>query len=79
MSGTDKPTDWGAAEIARRIAGREISAGEVVQAHILRIEDVNRTLNAVVVKRFDEALREAALVDARLARANRSARSPACR
>lgn len=62
------PTDWSAAQIARRIAGREVSALEVVQAHIARIEAVNGRLNAVVVPRFDEARAEAAAADERLAR-----------
>jgi fatty acid amide hydrolase len=62
------PTDWGAAEIARRIARREVSAREVVEAHIARIEDVDGRLNAVVVRRFDQARREAAAADERLAR-----------
>ncbi len=61
-------TAWSAAEIARRIASREISSREVVQAFIQRIEAVNSAINAVVVKRFDEALAEAAAADERLAR-----------
>jgi fatty acid amide hydrolase len=60
------PTDWGAAEIARRIAARDVSAISVVEAHIARIEEVNGRINAVVVKRFDEARREAELVDRQL-------------
>jgi fatty acid amide hydrolase len=62
------PTTWSAAEIARRIASREVSSREVVQAFIERIEVVNPAINAVVVKRFDEALAEAAAADERLAR-----------
>ncbi len=62
------PTDWSAAQIARRVARREVSALEVVQAHIARIEAVNGRLNAVVVPRFDEARTEAAAADDRLAR-----------
>lgn len=53
--------------MARRIARREISSTEVVRAHIARIEEVDGRLNAVVIRRFDEALREAAAVDAQLA------------
>jgi fatty acid amide hydrolase len=62
------PTDWGAAEIARRIARREVSCREVVGAFIARIEAVDGRLNAVVVRRFDEARSEAAAADERLAR-----------
>jgi fatty acid amide hydrolase len=54
-----------AAEIARRIAQGELSAVEVVQAYLERIRDVNPRLNAIVVPRFDEALREAEQADAR--------------
>ncbi len=57
-----------AASIARRIARRELSAREVVQAHIDRIVQVDAQLNAVVVKRFDEALREADAADQAQAR-----------
>ena len=61
------PTDWGAAEIARRIARQEVSSREVARAHIDRIQAVDTQLNALVVRRFDEALKEAAAADERLA------------
>jgi fatty acid amide hydrolase len=57
-----------ATSIARRIARRELSAREAVQAHIDRIAQVDAKLNAVVVKRFDEALREADAADEKQAR-----------
>src|SRR5688572_22643391 len=63
-----QPTDWGAAEIARRIARREISARDVVQAYIDRIEEVNPRLNAVILPRFEEALADASAADERQAR-----------
>jgi len=62
------PTDWGAAEIARRIARREISASQVVQAHIDRIEEVDRRVNAVILPRFEWALHEAKKADELLAK-----------
>ncbi|MDX1947585.1 MAG: amidase family protein [Pirellulaceae bacterium] len=62
------PTQWGAAEIARLVAAREVSAVEVARAFIDRMEEVASALNAVVFKRYDLALREAAEVDACLAR-----------
>jgi fatty acid amide hydrolase len=62
------PTDWGAAEIARRIARREVSSREVVAAFIERIEAVDGKINAVVVRRFEEARREAAAADEQSAR-----------
>ena len=61
-------TAWGAAEIARRIARREVSAREVVAAHIARIEAVDGLLNAVVIRRFEQAIEEAAAADAAQAR-----------
>lgn len=55
-------------ELARLIARREVSAREVVGAHLDRIEQVDGALNAVVVRRFDEALAEADAADAALVR-----------
>ena len=37
-----------ATELTRRIAGREVSAVEVMTAHLARIHDVNPRLNAIV-------------------------------
>ena len=61
-------TDLGAAELARQIAAVRISAREAVEAHIALIEVVNPKLNALVVKRFDDARAEAAAADAARAR-----------
>jgi fatty acid amide hydrolase len=66
-SASSNPTDWGAAEIARRIARREVSAREVVEAHIDRIDEVDGKLNAVILPRFEEALAEAQAADERQA------------
>src|SRR5437868_362143 len=44
-----------AGELAARIARGELSAVEVVEAHIARIEAVNPRLNAIVAPRFDAA------------------------
>jgi len=54
----------GAADLASLIRSGEVSAAEVVEAHIARIEAVDPALNAVVVRRFDEARVEAAEADA---------------
>jgi fatty acid amide hydrolase len=54
-----------ASELARRIADGSITAAEAVEAHIARIERVNPALNAVVVKRYDEARAEAHEADRR--------------
>ncbi len=57
------PTALSAGELARAIAERRLTARDAVEAHIARIEAVNPTLNAVVVKRYDEARREADAAD----------------
>lgn len=61
-------TQLSATELARRIAGGDVSAVEVVEAYIARIEQVNPTLNAVVVKRYEDARAEARAADERKAR-----------
>lgn len=49
--------------IAERVARGELSAAEVTEAHIRRIEAVNPRLNAVIVKRFAEARADAEAID----------------
>ncbi|MCS7056934.1 MAG: amidase [Thermoflexales bacterium] len=61
-------TQLPASRLAALIAQGEVSSSEVVRAHIARIEAVNPKINAVVVKRFEHALREAAAADERRAR-----------
>jgi amidase len=56
-----------AIELARRIAKRELSSVEVVNAHLARIETVNPALNAIVKVLDKEARAEAASADKRLA------------
>jgi amidase len=56
-----------ATELARRIARRQLSSAEVVDAHLARIDAVNPALNAVVRVLADEARAAAALADKRLA------------
>jgi fatty acid amide hydrolase len=63
MADSNSPIHWSATEIARRVAQREISAVEVTTAFVERIKEVNPRLNAVVVPRFDQALKEAAAAD----------------
>jgi fatty acid amide hydrolase len=65
---TQMLTRLSAVELARRIAHGEVSASEAVEAHIARIEEVNGQLNAVVVKRYDEARAEARAADEQRAR-----------
>lgn len=60
-----------ALQIARAVAAREVSAVEVIEAHLARIEAVNPAVNAVVTVLPEAALRDAAAVDAALARGER--------
>ncbi len=56
-----------AVTLAGMLRGREISAREVITAHVQRIEDVDGTVNAVVTRTFDAALDQAARADEALA------------
>lgn len=56
-----------ATEIAAAVADRQVSASEVVEAHLERIEAVNPQVNAVAEVFADTARAEAAELDARLA------------
>lgn len=58
---------WGAAETARRIRAGEVSASEVVEARIERIERWNPSVNAIVDADFERARREARRADEALA------------
>ena len=63
-----------ATALAQMIANGEVSAKEVVSAHIQRIESLDGQLNAMVYKRYDEAMEEANEVD--VARATGQPLSP---
>ena len=56
-----------ATELAHRIANRQLSSAEVVNAHLARIDAVNPALNAIVRVLADEARAAAVLADKRLA------------
>jgi Asp-tRNA(Asn)/Glu-tRNA(Gln) amidotransferase A subunit family amidase len=56
-------THLSAVELARAVRAGELSAAEVVEAHIRRCREVHLRLNALVVPRFEEARREAAGID----------------
>src|SRR5215470_5812646 len=58
---------FSANELAQRIAKRELSSAEVVDAHLARIDAVNPALNAIVKVLGEEARAEAAHADRRLA------------
>ena len=57
-----------ATELAWRIRSRELSAVEVVSAHLERIEAVNPSVNAIVTFLPDQALEDARAIDGALAR-----------
>lgn len=52
-----------ATEIARRIREGEVGSRDVVELHIAHLKQVNPTLNAVVVTRFEQARAEADAAD----------------
>lgn len=65
-----------ALELARLVRRREVSARELVEAHIARIEEVNPHLNAIVWTCFDRARQEARAADERLLRRGRGELPP---
>jgi Asp-tRNA(Asn)/Glu-tRNA(Gln) amidotransferase A subunit family amidase len=64
QTSTDTLFEWSAAQIIERIAAGEISASEVTEAYLRRIEEVNPLINAIVVPMFEQARAHAAAVDA---------------
>ena len=57
-----------AQELARKIREREISSRELTEYFIGRIERFDDSINAVVVRDFDRALKDADAADSVLAR-----------
>jgi amidase len=57
-----------ATQLRQLISSREVSATEVLRAHLTRIEDVNSHLNAIVTLVAEPALAQAATLDQKLAR-----------
>lgn len=60
----DDITTLSATEIAKQIASGAISASEVVEAHLCRIETINPRINAIIIPLFEQARAEAAAADA---------------
>lgn len=56
-------TSQSATELLGLLAARQVSAEDVVRAHIRAIEERDGEINAVAVRRFDRALDEAAVID----------------
>ncbi len=70
MNRSETPTDclqWSASRIAAAVRGNELTARQVVEAHIRRVERMNPDLNALVSPRFARALAEADGVGERVA------------
>ena len=64
--------DFGSiAELSNAVQARRISATELLEHTVARIETLDRRLNAVVVRDFDRARDAARAADARLARGER--------
>ncbi len=68
MSAVSNPTELSAVEQARQIQARELSATELLEAHLERVERINPELNAVVALDPEPARRRAAEIDGALAR-----------
>jgi fatty acid amide hydrolase len=60
--------EQGAAELAARIAAKEVSSREVLEAHIERAEAVNPVINAVIFRMYERARAEAEAADEAVAR-----------
>ena len=60
-------TERSATSLARAIREREVSARDVLEAHLELVEQVNPVVNAIVAERFDAAREEADAADARVA------------
>ena len=58
----------GAAQLARLIQTKEVSSKEVVEAHLVRIEQLNPKLNSVAIPLFEQARHEASEADAAVKR-----------
>jgi fatty acid amide hydrolase 2 len=61
------PTERSALALAAAIRNRELSARDVVEAHIELLERVAPRLNAIAMDRFEDARREAEVADRRVA------------
>lgn len=66
----DEPLYTSATRMAAMIRSKQISAVELVQLHIDRIEAVNPQINAVVFKCYERALQEARRADQATAKGN---------
>lgn len=68
VSTAEAPCELSAIELAARIRRKEISAREVMAAHLARIERLNPKVNAIVTLVADRAIADAARADEQTAR-----------
>jgi amidase len=68
VSQSDELCDLSAVELVARLRRKQVSAREVMTAHLARIERVNPALNAIVTLAADRAMSDAARADERAAR-----------
>ncbi|HVH25295.1 MAG TPA: amidase [Vicinamibacterales bacterium] len=68
VSGSDELCDSSAIELAARIRRKDVSAREVMTAHLARIERVNPRVNAIVTLVAERAMDDAARADEQAAR-----------
>lgn len=61
------PLSMSAFELAAAIRSGKLGSREVVEAHVEHARRVNPVINAIVVDRYEQSLREADLADARIA------------
>jgi amidase len=66
--GADELCDLSAVELTARIRRKDVSARDVIAAHLARIERVNPKVNAIVTLVAERALADAARADEQLAR-----------
>ena len=59
---------WNASKVAEKVKSREISAREVVESSLARLDEVNVSINAVVQLMPEIALDEANRIDSMLAK-----------
>ncbi|HEU4720435.1 MAG TPA: amidase [Gemmatimonadaceae bacterium] len=70
LTTSDELCDLSAVELARHIRRKQVSAREVMTAHLARIERVNPRINAIVTVVADRAMADAAKSDEWQARGN---------
>ena len=75
----DELCDLSAIELVARMRRKQVSAREVMTAHLARIERVNTKVNAVVTLVAERAMADATLADERMARGEATGVCTACR